>query len=153
MQDERATFAGLDSLIAAELRPMLAIPELRGFTVRDADVAALIAASRRVDLSAFEALSASALSDLPPLAWTPVRPPEFALSGLPGWQRSFASNAPTDDGGRWAVRQAIGVNRLVRRPRALDATLVLHIDGNADSPPLSVGGGITAALWQAIPKD
>jgi hypothetical protein len=153
MQDARATFAAHDILIVAELRPMLTTPELRGFAMRDADATALARTPHRLDLSGFEALSVSTLADVPPRAWAPVLPPEFALSGLPGWQRSFASSVPADDGGRYAVREAIGVNRLVRRPRALDATLVLHLDGNADSPALSVGGGITAALWQAIPKE
>ncbi|TGX56117.1 hypothetical protein E5A73_03170 [Sphingomonas gei] len=57
-------------------------------------------------------------------------------------------------GGRYAVYDIL---REQPRPRhrnsPLSAAFVLKIDGSDDSPPFSVGGGgVAAAVWQAVPK-
>jgi hypothetical protein len=150
MQDQRTTFASIVSAAPA----ILAIPELRSFDMRDSSEAGLATVPRNLDLSGFEALSVSAIADMPmPREWAPASPSPFALSGIPIWRRSFPIEVTAFDGGRYEVSREIGYARIIRPPRALDATLVLRIDGNADSPPLSVGGGITGALWQVIPRN
>ena len=57
--------------------------------------------------------------------------------------------------GLYAVRDLLAENRKPRffRRRALSTTLVLRIDGNDETPILSIGGGgIPAALWGAMPQ-
>lgn len=57
-------------------------------------------------------------------------------------------------GGRYAVYDILRAQPRPRQPRSpLGAAFVLKIDGNDDSPPFSVGGGgVAAAVWQAVPK-
>jgi len=57
-------------------------------------------------------------------------------------------------GGSYAVYD---VMRAQPRPRhresALSTALVLRLDGEADSPAFSVGGGgVAAAVWRAVPR-
>lgn len=147
LADQRATFA-----TPPAVQPVLALPELRNFDMREAGLIAAIASPRRMDLSGFEELSVVPIADVPPSAWAPTAPSPFALSGIPSWQRSFPMEVTANDGGRYEVSREVRYNRIIRPPRVLDATLVLRIDGNADSPPFSVGGGITGALWAVIPR-
>ncbi|MBO9623149.1 MAG: hypothetical protein J7500_10600 [Sphingomonas sp.] len=53
-----------------------------------------------------------------------------------------------------AVRDTLDDHRKPRQPRsALSTALVLRIDGNSDSPPLSVGGGgVAGAMWRLLPR-
>jgi len=57
-------------------------------------------------------------------------------------------------GGRYAVYDILRAQPRPRQPRSpLGAAFVLKLDGNDDSPPFSVGGGgVAAAVWQAVPK-
>lgn len=83
---------------------------------------------------------------------TPASP--FALPeprALPAWQLTGKSQEVTARAGaRYAVGEALADHRRVGPPRsALDAMLVLRIDGRNDSPPLSLGGGVAGAMWKA----
>ena len=69
----------------------------------------------------------------------------------PAWQLTdkFAE-VTARAGARYAVGDALADHRRVGPPRsAFDAMLVFRIDGNNDSPPLSVGGGVAGAMWKA----
>lgn len=59
-----------------------------------------------------------------------------------------------DDGGRYAVRDALSDYRKPRfRRSALGTMLVLRLDGEEESPAFSVGGGgVAAAVWRAVPR-
>jgi len=69
----------------------------------------------------------------------------------PAWQLTARSAEVTARAGaRYAVGDALADHRRVGpRRSALDAMLVLRIDGSNDSPPLSVGGGVAGAMWKA----
>jgi hypothetical protein len=70
-----------------------------------------------------------------------VRPASAAA--LPG-----ASLRPSE----WALRDALSKLPRARKHRsALDAMLTLRIDGNRDSEPFSITGGVAAALWKVVP--
>lgn len=58
------------------------------------------------------------------------------------------------DGGRHAVHEALSDHRKPRvRRSALGTMLTLRLDGEAESPSFSVGGGgVAAVVWQAVPK-
>ena len=58
------------------------------------------------------------------------------------------------DGGRHAVHDALSDHRKPRfRRSALGTMLTLRLDGEPESPAFSVGGGgVAAAVWQAVPK-
>lgn len=60
----------------------------------------------------------------------------------------------SSDGGRYAVHEALSDHRKLRfRRSALGTMLTLRLDGEAESPPFSVGGGgVAAVVWQALPK-
>lgn len=143
MADKRATFE------ASAAASLLRQPELRRFEMRDSGAPDLATVPARVDLSRFETLDALAIADLPA---APADSSPFALTSIDGWQRDLGARATTD-GGRHAVNDAIGRSRIYRPPRALDATLVLRLDGREESPAFSVGGGVAAALWQVIPRN
>ena len=72
------------------------------------------------------------------------------------WRVTDESAAVTaSDNGNYAVRDALADHRKPRafRSSPLNATLMLRLDGNDDSPPLSVGGGgVAAVLWKAMPQ-
>ena len=150
LQDDRAIFA------RPVLSPILAMPGFSSFDVRDSDAFRVAAPPRRIDLSGFDALNVSALPATPP-SWAPAAPSPFAfsddLAAGSGWQRVFPIEVTANNGGGYAVRESMGTGRRNRPPRALDATLVFRLDGQAESPPFSVGGGIAAAVWQALPKN
>ncbi|MDP5278583.1 hypothetical protein Q9Q95_06580 [Sphingomonas sp. DG1-23] len=57
-------------------------------------------------------------------------------------------------GGSYAVYDVLRAQPRPRQRRSpLGAAFVLRLDGNDDSPPFSVGGGgVAAAVWQAVPK-
>jgi hypothetical protein len=57
-------------------------------------------------------------------------------------------------GGSYAVHDIIRDQPRRRHPKSpLSAAFVLKLDGNDDSPAFSVGGGgVAAAVWQAMPK-
>lgn len=76
-------------------------------------------------------------------------------AALPNWRITEERDATTAEaGGSYAVRDYFSSERKPRfRRSALGALLVLKIDGQEDSPPLSVGGGgVAAAVWQVVPK-
>ncbi|UYY59029.1 hypothetical protein [Sphingomonas sp. S2-65] len=64
------------------------------------------------------------------------------------------SEITAGDGGRYAVRETLSDYRKPRfRRSALGTMLTLRIDGEAESPAFSVGGGgVAAIVWQAVPK-
>jgi hypothetical protein len=72
----------------------------------------------------------------------------------PDWRVTDVSARTAEDGGRYAVGDYFSSQRKPRfRRSALGALLVFKIDGEDDSPPLSVGGGgVASAVWQALPK-
>ena len=72
--------------------------------------------------------------------------------------RTFATldtgaDATSARGGSWAVSDILSDHRKPRfRRSALSTMLVLRIDGEEGSAPLSVGGGgVASALWQVMP--
>lgn len=84
----------------------------------------------------------------------PHVPSAFALPEprpQPAWQLTDPSSEVTARaGGRYAVGETLADHRRVGpRRSALDAMLVLRIDGSDDSPPLSLGGGVAGAMWKA----
>ena len=87
-----------------------------------------------------------------------VRSPRIGSAdakALPNWRITEEREQTTAaDGGRYAVGDYFSSQRRPRfRRSALGALLVFKIDGQEDSPPLSVGGGgVAAAVWQAVPK-
>jgi hypothetical protein len=93
-------------------------------------------------------LSSEANKNAPSFGYTEAQ-------GLAGWrltsQRPFQT---AEAGGSYAVRDYFAAERKPRfRRSALGALLVLKIDGQSDSPPISVGGGgVASALWQVVPK-
>jgi hypothetical protein len=68
------------------------------------------------------------------------------------FSRHFAE-VTASNGGSYAVSE--GTSWITRRrpPRVLDTTLVFRLDGQDESPVFSVGGGVAASIWQAIPRD
>ncbi len=60
----------------------------------------------------------------------------------------------TAGGARRAVRDALDAHPKPRQPRSpLSTALVLRIDGDRDSPPLSVGGGgVAGVMWRLLPR-
>lgn len=87
-----------------------------------------------------------------PAEMTPVSP--FALPEprpLPAWQLTGRFPEVTArSGARYAVGEALANHRRVGPPRsALDAMLVLRIDGNGDSPAFRLDGGVAGAMWEA----
>lgn len=77
------------------------------------------------------------------------------LRALPSWRLAEdpASDATSVRGGSWAVRDTLADYRKPRIRRSpLSTMLVLRIDGEEASPPISVGGGgVAAVLWKAVP--
>ena len=75
--------------------------------------------------------------------------------GAPAWNRgSTLPDVTARAGGSYAVHDIL---RDQPRPRhrksPLSAAFVLKLDGNDESPAFSVGGGgVAAAVWQAVPK-
>lgn len=73
-----------------------------------------------------------------------------ADAGDDPWSLQQPRVVTSDDGARYAVGELMANHRRTGPPRsALDAVLVLRIDGNRDSPPLSVGGGLAGVMWDA----
>lgn len=60
----------------------------------------------------------------------------------------------SDAGGSYAVQDTFNREpKPRRRGSPLAAAFVLRLDGQADSPAFSVGGGgVAAAMWRAIPR-
>lgn len=90
------------------------------------------------------------LADLPHVR------PDFSLPALPAPRQEWRLAAPafhvmrseasaTD---RMALAGITGHRR--HRATALDARLVLRIDGREESEPLSLGGGVARAIWTAM---
>lgn len=76
-------------------------------------------------------------------------------AALPDWRiTDDTAERTAAAGGRYAVGDTLSSQRKPRfRRSALGALLVFKIDGQDDSPPLSVGGGgLAAAMWRAVPK-
>lgn len=77
-------------------------------------------------------------------------------SGLDLGSERGPSGRPADnaEGASRAVREALNDYPKPRQPRtALSTALVLRIDGNNDSPSLSVGGGgVASVLWGMRPR-
>jgi hypothetical protein len=77
------------------------------------------------------------------------------LRALPDWHLTALTdvNLTSVRGGSWAVYDTLADHRKPRfRRSAFSTMLVLRIDGEEDSPPISVGGGgVAAALWRAMP--
>ena len=107
------------------------------------------------ELAAFEALPPQPIRIAPRSAAASP----FALSEVQtvaAWRVTDRLGPVTaGDNGTYAVRDALADYRKPRafRSSPLNATLMLRIDGNDDSPPLSVGGGgVAAVLWKAMPQ-
>ena len=49
------------------------------------------------------------------------------------------------------MREALGRGHREYRPGALDAMVQLRLDGEPDSAPISITGGVAAAIWKVIP--
>ena len=78
------------------------------------------------------------------------------LRARPSWHLATLDSGtdPTSArGGTWAVYDTLSDHRKLRFRRSpLSTMLVLRIDGEEDSRPLSVGGGgVASALWQVLP--
>ncbi|WP_448664524.1 hypothetical protein ACG3SL_07555 [Sphingomonas sp. CJ20] len=69
------------------------------------------------------------------------------------WRVSDAlPEATAERGGSYAVGDTLASSRKRRSAgSALKTMLVLRIDGNDESPPFSIGGGVAGALWRALP--
>jgi hypothetical protein len=67
----------------------------------------------------------------------------------------IGKNTTSVRGSSWAVYDILSDYRKPRfRRSALSTMLVLKIDGNEDTSPMSVGGGgVAAAMWKAMPGD
>jgi hypothetical protein len=154
MADQGATFA----IAETPAQPMLKLPELRNFDMRDADLIRVVQPMPRMNLSAFESMNVSAFADRPAEGGRPAKPLTFTyaadLKPHADWgQRIYVTPVTAHDGGGWAVAEAMnGVFRR-RPPRVMDAMVTLHLDGRPESAPFSIDGGAVAAIWQAIPKN
>lgn len=82
--------------------------------------------------------------------------PRGAGALVPSGERS-PSGRPADSADGWSrvVREALDDHPKPRQPRSvLSTALVLRIDGDSDSPPVSVGGGgMAGVLWRAMPRN
>ncbi|MDG2532963.1 hypothetical protein P6144_04845 [Sphingomonas sp. HITSZ_GF] len=67
----------------------------------------------------------------------------------------IGKNTTSVRGSSWAVYDILSDHRKPRfRRSALSTMLVLKIDGQEDTSPISVGGGgVAAAMWKAMPGD
>jgi hypothetical protein len=76
------------------------------------------------------------------------------VSDLPGERAPSTRPAANAEGASRAVREALNDHRKPRQPRSvLSTALVLRVDGNGDSPSLSVGGGgVASAVWGLLPR-
>ena len=143
----------LDRMATAGTAVSNPLPEI-DFDVRASAMPVLLPLG--TDLSSFETLDLSGAQYFKrrALAAPPVSAPSFQLAALPGWQQPLRLDARTlDNGGGYVVSETLGRGRRQYRPGALDATLQLRLDGETDSPPISVGGGVAAALWKVLPGD
>jgi hypothetical protein len=77
-----------------------------------------------------------------------------AVSDLPGESAPSSRPSANAEGASRAVREALDDHRKPRQPRSvLSTALVLRVDGNGDSPALSVGGGgVASAVWGLLPR-
>jgi hypothetical protein len=132
-------------------RPIIEIPGLRDYDVRESGVTLAMLQPVPADLSGFEAFDAPGATYFVERAGVPTRL-QLDLTPLPGWQQLLPRDAVTaSNGGRFAVREIMARGRRDYRPGALDAMLQFRLDGQADSPPLSISGGVASAIWKAIP--
>lgn len=77
------------------------------------------------------------------------------VRAMPGWRLTDERTETTAAaGGTYAVGDILSSQRKPRfRGSPLGALLVLRIDGQEDSPPISVGGGgVAAAVWKVVPR-
>ena len=81
-------------------------------------------------------------------------PTSAAALDLRGEREPSGRPADSAEGASRAVRETLNDYPKPRQPRtALSTALVLRIDGNNDSPPLSVGGGgVAGVLWGMRPR-
>jgi hypothetical protein len=127
------------------------IPQLRGYDVRESGVTLALLQPIPADLSGFEAFEAPGSHIFVQQTGASTRLP-LDLTPLPGWQQPLPRDSVTAaNGGRFAVREIMARGRRDYRPGALDAMLQFRLDGQTDSPALSVTGGVASALWKAIP--
>ncbi|MCW3837995.1 hypothetical protein ACFQ1E_17845 [Sphingomonas canadensis] len=131
--------------------PIADSPELRRYDVRGRTQDA----PPRTEIAAFEGMRVAPQVDSP--FGENVPRPGFTLSfaGIPSLDPAAGARAALPDvlsgeGARYAVRDAL--SRRMRPPTALEGRLVLRIDGQTDSPVLSIGGGIPAAVLNTIPR-
>lgn len=77
-----------------------------------------------------------------------------AAFDLPGEGAPSSRPAANAEGASRAVREALDDHRKPRQPRSVFSTaLVLRVDGDGDSPSLSVGGGgVASAVWGLFPR-
>jgi len=97
----------------------------------------------QTDLAGFDRLDA-APADLPAgLAYADAPTPIFAASATDETTAAFA--------GLYAVADAMTNHARPVRPRTLGASVILRLDGDAESPSLSLGGA--AAVLNLIPRN
>lgn len=152
MLDQRATFG----TPVAPPASIAAMPGFSNFDMRETRIERELAPSR-VDLDGFERLQPSGLLEIPVAGGVSRIPPSPGFSDVlepaDAWKIRVLPREFADvDGGRHAVGSLMWIGRVERPPRALDATVVLRVDGKEESPVFSVGGGLAAALWQVLPK-
>ena len=166
-----AALCAAPSTVSASDRDVPLVPDLKAFMIADGAVG--LAVARRV------APSRPATPSYLPIAYRGVERevlalPREAMPDLPivKLHSSFSIEhlraapswhlAPLDDmnltsvrGGSWAVYDTLADHRKPRFRRSpLSTMLVLRIDGQEDSPPISVGGGgVAAALWRVMPNN
>lgn len=88
------------------------------------------------------------------LSLTPRSARRFDLAGTYRAESLRLTEVTADEGGRYAVQEALSEQRKPRfRRSALGTMLVLKLDGEEESPTFSVGGGgVAEIVWQAAPK-
>lgn len=165
-----AAMCAAPTTVFAGDRELPLVPNLKAFMV--ADGTAGIAPGRRVLPPrpvaptflpiAYRGLERGGVAALPADTATQVQPVKLQgnftiehLRALPDWHLTALTdvNLTSVRGGSWAVYDTLADHRKPRfRRSAFSTMLVLRIDGEEDSPPISVGGGgVAAALWRAMP--
>lgn len=152
MDDQRTTF-GTEPYGTS---PPPTIVEVRDFDLRWLDAVQEIQPDRGLNLADFETLKAAPVAGSAEIVVTGRRmdTPASDRDGFAALREATAFGARIESGwgGRYAVTDSMNRQFALRPPRVLDARLVFRLDGDHSSPALSVGGGIGAALWQAMPK-
>jgi hypothetical protein len=128
-------------------------PTARGGLIKDpATLRAPVSAPSVIPQRFMLPASGARLERLPePLTEKSQTPSTDAANWRPG---STLPEVTARAAGSYAVHDILrDQSRPRHRGSALSTALVLKLDGNADSPAFSVGGGgVAAAMWRAVPK-